>query len=168
MQLAVAALSLALSSPLRPPPRPAARAVAAMRVELQEPPEYGRGEQHLSACLEEGDLVAYQVGTWMVDSVEVGDGSPARIRLAVVDHTATHFLVGRSGHDAPLLGSPLEEEIECKIDDCCGQMVDAQHSFNGRSAFEHSRAKRSAPAVATIPSSAEATFAEFMMTSPNS
>ena len=29
----------------------------------------------------------YQVGTWLLDNVEVGDGSRARLRLARVDHT---------------------------------------------------------------------------------
>lgn len=37
--------------------------------------EYGRGEDHLSAILEEGDVVVYQKGTWFVDGVAVGDGS---------------------------------------------------------------------------------------------
>eukprot|EP00527_Entomoneis_sp_CCMP2396_P000725 CAMPEP_0198153322 /NCGR_PEP_ID=MMETSP1443-20131203/63610_1 /TAXON_ID=186043 /ORGANISM="Entomoneis sp., Strain CCMP2396" /LENGTH=131 /DNA_ID=CAMNT_0043819613 /DNA_START=176 /DNA_END=571 /DNA_ORIENTATION=+ len=36
---------------------------------------HGRGEDHLSACLNEGDVVVYQAGTWYVDGVEVGDGS---------------------------------------------------------------------------------------------
>ena len=36
--------------------------------------EGGRGLDHLSAALEEGDLVLYQVGSWTVDGVTVGDG----------------------------------------------------------------------------------------------
>ena len=46
---------------------------------------YGRGEMHLSAMLEEGDIVVYQTGTWEVDGVEVGDGNPASYELCVVE-----------------------------------------------------------------------------------
>jgi hypothetical protein len=35
--------------------------------------QFGRGEMHLSAILNEGDVVVYQKGTWMVDGVVVGD-----------------------------------------------------------------------------------------------
>ena len=45
----------------------------------------GRGQQHLSAGLQEGDVVAYQVGTWLVDNVEVGDDEPARLEYARVE-----------------------------------------------------------------------------------
>ena len=34
--------------------------------------QYGRGERHLSAVLNEGDVVAYQTGCWLVDGVTVG------------------------------------------------------------------------------------------------
>jgi len=34
---------------------------------------YGRGERHLSACLQQGDVVVYQAGQWWVDGVLVGD-----------------------------------------------------------------------------------------------
>ena len=37
--------------------------------------KYGRGEMHLSADLEEGDVVAYRIGNWRVDGVLVGDDS---------------------------------------------------------------------------------------------
>jgi hypothetical protein len=47
---------------------------------------YGRGERHLSAVLREGDVVAYQTGTWHVDGVAVGDGaSPPTYEYAVVE-----------------------------------------------------------------------------------
>lgn len=36
---------------------------------------YGRGDQHLSASLDRGDVVVFQTGIWFVDGVEVGDGS---------------------------------------------------------------------------------------------
>ena len=70
----------------RPPPlaRAVVRACACSAIQLQS--DYGRGKQHLSFDLEDGDVVAYQVGTWLVDAVEVGDGSPARIRFAVIDN----------------------------------------------------------------------------------
>ena len=35
--------------------------------------QFGRGAMHLSALLEEGDVVAYQMGQWLVDQVLVGD-----------------------------------------------------------------------------------------------
>ena len=44
-----------------------------------------RGHQHLSADLEEGTLVVYQTGTWLVDNVPVGPGDPEAYRLAQVD-----------------------------------------------------------------------------------
>ena len=43
----------------------------------------GRGADHPSAFLEDGDLVAYQAGAWDVDGVAVGDGEP-EIALAFV------------------------------------------------------------------------------------
>jgi hypothetical protein len=36
--------------------------------------QFGRGEQHLSAVLYEGDTVIYRTGNWYVDGVLVGDG----------------------------------------------------------------------------------------------
>uniref|UniRef100_A0A7S4BRC1 peptidylprolyl isomerase n=2 Tax=Chrysotila carterae TaxID=13221 RepID=A0A7S4BRC1_CHRCT len=47
---------------------------------------FGRGDEHLSAFLEEGDVVAYQVGSWEVDGVEVGSGGAPSLRFAIVDH----------------------------------------------------------------------------------
>ena len=44
----------------------------------------GRGVDHLSAQLAEGDLVLYQVGSWTVDGVAIGDGEP-ELAYAVVD-----------------------------------------------------------------------------------
>lgn len=57
---------------------------SAIDIEFQSDSDYGRGDQHLSASLEEGDVVLYQTGSWFVDGVEVGDGSPPRRCLAVV------------------------------------------------------------------------------------
>jgi len=39
--------------------------------------QFGRGDQHLSAVLEEGDVVVYQTGSWTVDGVVVGDADPS-------------------------------------------------------------------------------------------
>ena len=47
--------------------------------------KYGRGDMHLSADISEGDVVAYQSGTWYVDGSEVGDGSDPTIRYCLVD-----------------------------------------------------------------------------------
>jgi hypothetical protein len=83
----------------RPVGRRAAAAVCSASIELQHD-SYGRGNQHLSYDLEEGDVVAYQTGTWLVDSVEVGDGSPAKLNFARVDvvqinwtHNCEHGMV---------------------------------------------------------------------------
>jgi hypothetical protein len=47
---------------------------------------YGRGDMHLSAALEESDVVVYQTGTWYVDGVQVGDGNPPAYHYALVDN----------------------------------------------------------------------------------
>ena len=46
---------------------------------------FGRGDFHLSAALNEGDVVVYQTGTWLVDGVEVGDGTPPTFKYARID-----------------------------------------------------------------------------------
>ncbi|KAG7368688.1 hypothetical protein IV203_031439 [Nitzschia inconspicua] len=48
---------------------------------------YGRGDRHLSATLDRGDVVVFQTGVWFVDGVEVGDGSSqtASFRYGVVE-----------------------------------------------------------------------------------
>jgi hypothetical protein len=45
----------------------------------------GRGEQHLSASLVEGSMVVFQEGTWLVDGVEVGDGTEPQFRYALIE-----------------------------------------------------------------------------------
>lgn len=62
--------------------------------------KYGRGIDHISADINEGDVIAYQEGTWYVDGTEVGDGSPAIVRYCLVDtvqivwtHDCEHGLV---------------------------------------------------------------------------
>mmetsp|Transcript_35215 Transcript_35215/g.112561 ORF Transcript_35215/g.112561 Transcript_35215/m.112561 type:complete len:354 (-) Transcript_35215:35-1096(-) len=66
---------------------------------LQE--DFGRGQHHLSTLLEEGNVVAYQVGTWLVDNVEVGPGTPPRCLFCRVDylqlnwsHNCEHGVIG--------------------------------------------------------------------------
>jgi hypothetical protein len=54
-----------------------------MEIEYQK--DCGRGEQHLSASLLEGNIVVYQRGTWLVDSVEVGDGSDPYFSYALIE-----------------------------------------------------------------------------------
>lgn len=53
------------------------------QVDLQK--DYGRGQSHLSAFLEEGDVVVYQTGTWWVDGVQVGDGDVPSFEWAKID-----------------------------------------------------------------------------------
>lgn len=47
--------------------------------------DYGRGVDHLTATLDEGDVVVFQSGTWHVDGVAVGDGQPAAWHYCLVD-----------------------------------------------------------------------------------
>jgi hypothetical protein len=54
-------------------------------IDRQSDGKYGRGISHISADLNEGDIIAYQDGTWYVDGTEVGDGSAPRIRYLIVD-----------------------------------------------------------------------------------
>ncbi len=83
--------------------------------------KYGRGDMHLSAVLDERDIVVYQTGTWEVDGVEVGDGSPATYNYCIVDtiqlvwtHNCEHgFIRGMSvSIDSDIgkveINSPLE------------------------------------------------------------
>jgi hypothetical protein len=57
---------------------------ASTTIEYQS--NHGRGENHLSAFLEEGDVVVYQTGTWYVDGVEVGNGEPPNFQWARIDN----------------------------------------------------------------------------------
>jgi hypothetical protein len=45
----------------------------AMSQQIDYQSDYGRGQDHLSAFLEEGDVVVYQTGIWYVDGVQVGN-----------------------------------------------------------------------------------------------
>jgi hypothetical protein len=54
-------------------------------IDFQSDTQFGRGDYHLSASLQEGDVVVYQTGTWLVDWVEVGDGTPPTIRYAKIE-----------------------------------------------------------------------------------
>eukprot|EP00584_Thalassiosira_punctigera_P010464 CAMPEP_0172531840 /NCGR_PEP_ID=MMETSP1067-20121228/5087_1 /TAXON_ID=265564 ORGANISM="Thalassiosira punctigera, Strain Tpunct2005C2" /NCGR_SAMPLE_ID=MMETSP1067 /ASSEMBLY_ACC=CAM_ASM_000444 /LENGTH=213 /DNA_ID=CAMNT_0013316271 /DNA_START=107 /DNA_END=748 /DNA_ORIENTATION=+ len=56
-----------------------------LSIDRQSDIKYGRGISHISADLNEGDVVAYQDGTWYVDGTEVGDGSNAMVRYMQVD-----------------------------------------------------------------------------------
>lgn len=74
--------------------------------ELQR--DNGRGEMHLSAILEEGDIVVYQRGMWFVDGVEVGDGSTPSLgycKIETIQLVWTH----NSEHGV-LRGFALEHE----------------------------------------------------------
>lgn len=54
-------------------------------IDRQSDGKYGRGILHISADLDEGDIIAYQDGTWYVDGTEVGNGSPPYVRYLIVD-----------------------------------------------------------------------------------
>mmetsp|Transcript_19356 Transcript_19356/g.29142 ORF Transcript_19356/g.29142 Transcript_19356/m.29142 type:complete len:168 (+) Transcript_19356:45-548(+) len=92
----------------------------ASMIEYQE--NCGRGDKHLSAYLEDGDLVVYQAGSWLVDGVEVGDGTDPYVVYARIDsiqlvwtHNCEHGVLrgfqiemDESGRDAKLV-DPLTE-----------------------------------------------------------
>lgn len=73
------ATQLATSSRL-----PAVSALADIEFQSDES-MYGRGEMHLSAAIDMGDIVVYQTGTWFVDGVEVGDGGPPQFHYGLVE-----------------------------------------------------------------------------------
>jgi hypothetical protein len=54
-------------------------------LELQSDDEYGRGEMHLSAVLNEGDVVIYKTGLWEVDGVQVGGGEETNYEYGIID-----------------------------------------------------------------------------------
>ena len=66
-------------------PRAAVLSMSADPNNLALQRDRGRGAYHLSAELSENDVVAFQTGTWLVDNVAVGDGSPPCMQLARVD-----------------------------------------------------------------------------------
>ena len=70
------------------------------QIDRQSDSKYGRGIEHISADINEGDVISYQDGTWYVDGTEVGDGSVSRVRYCLVDtiqivwtHDCEHGLV---------------------------------------------------------------------------
>jgi len=79
--------------------------------------KYGRGVDHISADLKEGDVIAYQAGTWYIDGLsEVGDGSPSYVRYMVVDtiqlvwtHDCEHGVI--NGYDLLVEDASNEDQI---------------------------------------------------------
>eukprot|EP00986_Skeletonema_menzelii_P003881 scaffold1256_cov150-Skeletonema_menzelii.AAC.35 len=78
--------------------------------------KYGRGIDHISADINEGDVIAYQDGTWFVDGTEVGDGSPSVVRYCLVDtvqivwtHDCEHGLI--YGFDLVVIDN--DEQVSC-------------------------------------------------------
>ena len=63
---------------------PASSALEGIEYQSDES-KYGRGEMHLSAVLDIGDIVVYQTGTWTVDGVEVGDGEPIQFCFGLIE-----------------------------------------------------------------------------------
>ena len=48
--------------------------------------DFGRGLDHLSASVDEGDFVLYQTGSWSVDGVTVGSDEEPRLEAAQVSN----------------------------------------------------------------------------------
>mmetsp|Transcript_27323 Transcript_27323/g.45192 ORF Transcript_27323/g.45192 Transcript_27323/m.45192 type:complete len:234 (+) Transcript_27323:134-835(+) len=94
--------------------------------------DHGRGQDHLSAFLDEGDVVVYQTGTWYVDGVEVGDGSPTDFEWARIDtlqivhtHNCEHGVIRGIAMKTPpqnILGD--EDETNHNADDNGGVTSD--------------------------------------------
>lgn len=58
----------------------------AFKIDFQsDTTQFGRGEMHLSAMVNEGDVVVYQKGSWMVDGVVVGDGTTPTFEYCQVE-----------------------------------------------------------------------------------
>ena len=49
-------------------------------VQRQSDEKYGRGIDHISADITEGEMIAYQDGTWYVDGNEVGELFPKELQ----------------------------------------------------------------------------------------
>lgn len=94
-------------------------------VEIDYQKDYGRGVEHLTAELQEGDVVVYQTGTWYVDGVAVGDGGPAAWEYCLVDtiqivwsHNCEHGVVRgfplqmSSSLDEPVLIADFDNMID--------------------------------------------------------
>lgn len=78
---------------------------------------FGRGDMHLSAALVENDVVVYQTGTWYVDGVQVGEGSPPAYRYALVDslqivwtHNCEHGVI--RGLSLELIENDTEDDTD--------------------------------------------------------
>jgi hypothetical protein len=62
------------------------RAAKEVGIEFQsDSAKFGRGEMHLSAALNIGDVVVYQTGVWLVDGVRVGDDIQPEFRYGRVE-----------------------------------------------------------------------------------
>ena len=120
----------------------------------------GRGVDHLSAQLAEGDLVLYQTGQWAVDGVAIGDGEPA-LAYAVVDtlqlvftHNCEHgWIYGsaleRDGSDGALRPPDGDafvqfgpEQLLARLDgEALGDGVSYELGDAGRRAVEEARVR---------------------------
>lgn len=103
---------------IAPESKVSTRLYSSSNIEYQS--DCGRGEQHLSASLQEGNVVVYQGGTWLVDGVEVGDGSDPYFRYALIEtmqlvwtHNCEHGVVRglqvECCDDAVKVVEPMEE-----------------------------------------------------------
>mmetsp|Transcript_22230 Transcript_22230/g.40074 ORF Transcript_22230/g.40074 Transcript_22230/m.40074 type:complete len:230 (+) Transcript_22230:34-723(+) len=85
-------------------------------IDRQSDIKYGRGISHISADLNEGDIIAYQHGTWYVDGTEVGDGSDSMVRYMQVDtiqlvwtHDCEHGVI--NGFDLMVAANDDDDDI---------------------------------------------------------
>mmetsp|Transcript_11095 Transcript_11095/g.14506 ORF Transcript_11095/g.14506 Transcript_11095/m.14506 type:complete len:190 (-) Transcript_11095:80-649(-) len=94
------------------------------QIHYQDSENYGRGEMHLSAELEEGDLVVIKTGTWCVDGVEVGDGEPMSFKYVKVDtiqlvwtHDCEHGQIRGFSVNFASQEKDLQGRVRCFVDE---------------------------------------------------
>jgi len=84
---------------------------------------YGRGEMRLSCDLNEGDIVVYQTGSWLVDGVRVGDDISPGFTYCMLDsiqviwtHNCEHG-VFRGINLHPVYDCKALSSLKCSVDD---------------------------------------------------
>ena len=85
---------------------------------------FGRGDMHLSAMINEGDVVMYQIGTWEVDGVIVGndDNEKSERKYCKVDtmqvvwtHNCEHGVI--RGMSCDIVNDDAIDDVVVKVTD---------------------------------------------------
>ena len=106
------------------PPLDSSRLFSSSVIDFQDDSnQFGRGEMHLSAILEEGDVVVYQTGSWFVDGVAVGEDVPPSFEYCSIEtiqvvwtHNCEHGVLRGTKvelkEDGTLRVDPSYEQVE--------------------------------------------------------